>query len=142
MRSHLSCNIANLIHGSYADEALRLLALILLVGLIATLFLAWKLVDRAPKWMVRWVLKMVRLRHSPTGGEGELSKVLRYKLDQKLSGDPGFKILFLGILTACLILLGALALFVAGEDSIHHAFWQVLSASMRPLAVPKSDGNV
>lgn len=55
--------------------------------------------------------------------EGELSKVLRYKLDQKLSGEPSFKILFLGILTAVLIFFGALALFVAGEDSIHHAFW-------------------
>ena len=41
----------------------------------------------------------------------------------RLSSTPSFKMLFLAILTAALIVFGALALFVAGEDSIYHAFW-------------------
>ena len=56
---------------------------------------------------------------------GGLTRLMQYKIDQQLSGNPAFKIIILGFVTAGLIVVGALALYIAGEESFYSAFWCV-----------------
>ena len=58
-----------------------------------------------------------------SSSEAGLSKLLRYKLDQQLSRVPSFKMILVGAITGALIILGGMALFAAGEESLYSAFW-------------------
>ena len=105
-------------------SSMRWLMALLLLALGVGAVLAFNHIDRAPRWLM---LAIVHLLHAHpdqvTRSEGGLSKLLQYKLDQRLSNAPSFKLLFLGGITWLLILVGGLALFVSGEESLYSAFW-------------------
>ncbi len=113
------------------DKALRVAVALLSLGLIVIFVLAYRGLDSAPPWLRNRMLALLNGRHHTgmSSTETSLSKLLRYRIDQRLDRQPSFKLLFFAILTALLVAFGALGLYVAGEESMYSALWLALAGS-------------
>jgi hypothetical protein len=103
---------------------LRIIVAVTLVCMGSATAWAYYRIDDAPPWLREWIIaKLDAHQDHISSTEGGVSKLMQYKLDQKLSNSPSFKLVFLGLITGLLIVLGSMALFVVGEDTMYTAFW-------------------
>ena len=107
----------------------RMVAAAALGVLLLLALLAYHRLDSAPAWLADHVGRVIRASPAQIEQGGGLSKLIQYKIDQQLSSNPAFKIIILGLVTGALIVVGALALYIAGEESLYSAFWMAVAGS-------------
>lgn len=128
----MSVRFAHAMHGGATPQqgqqkstALRVLVAALLLLVVIGMGLAYHMLmnDSAPEWLIKSAKTYLfpRVDLHQLDSETGLSKLLSYKLDQQLS--RGSKLLIVGCISAALIVIGGLALYAAGEDSLYSAFW-------------------